>query len=297
MNRPEPHAPPSRETITSLRITVLSDNFVIATNALGEHGLSLFIEADDRRILFDTGQSRVALDNAEALGIDLTHLDAVVLSHGHFDHTGGLADLLPECSPAAILLHPAAVEPKYDGLGAPPHRAIGMPAAALQSLDALRDRIVWTRSATEIVPGLWCTGEIPRLPGNAQSIGDFFLDPECRTPDPLCDDQALYVNTPDGLVVIAGCTHSGLANTLDRACTLHGCESVHALLGGFHLMGAARPRLEAGAAAIAGRACRILAPCHCTGLQAHAHLRTVFPGEVRDVGVGTRLVLAGPAAA
>ena len=95
--------------IKRLRVTVLADNCVAARDLLAEHGLSMLIEADGRRILFDTGQGKVLRANADALGISLSPLDAVVLSHGHDDHTGGLAGLLREVSPAAIFLHPAAL--------------------------------------------------------------------------------------------------------------------------------------------------------------------------------------------
>lgn len=279
--------------IQQLKITVLTDNYVAAPNLLAEHGLSMLIEADGQRILFDTGQSRVVLHNAETLGISLTGLDAVVLSHGHYDHTGGLADLLPERSPAAVFLHSAAVESKYIRGEHPPHRSIGMPKISRQALDALRARIVWTDSATEVVPGVWCTGEIPRVPGNGQSTSGFFCDAECRTPDPLADDQALFIETPDGLVVITGCAHSGIVNTLDRACTLSGHNEAYALVGGFHLGRAARDQLDAVVYAVGRRNCRLLSPCHCTGLGAHAYLRARFHTLVRDVGVGTQIVLGG----
>ena len=115
--------------IERLRITVLADDHVAAPNVLAEHGLSMLIEADDRRILFDTGQGKVLRGNADALGIRLSGLDAVVLSHGHYDHTGGLAILLRECSPSAIFLHPAALQPKYaksDNAAASFHRHSGV---------------------------------------------------------------------------------------------------------------------------------------------------------------------------
>jgi aspartate racemase len=190
--------------IKRLRVTVLADNCVAARDLLAEHGLSMLIEADDRRILFDTGQGKVLRANADALGISLSPLDAVVLSHGHDDHNGGLAGLLREVSPAAIFLHPAAMQPKYAKSENPPHRSIGMPESSRQALDAVQDRIVWTRSATEVVPGVWCTGEIPRLPVNEQTPTGFFLDADCREPDPIADDQALFIDTTSGLVVIAG---------------------------------------------------------------------------------------------
>lgn len=161
--------------IDHLEITVLADNYTAVPNLLAEHGLSMLIEADDRRILFDTGQGRVLCGNADELGVVLSGLDAVVLSHGHYDHTGGLAPLLRESSPAAIIAHPAALRPKYAKAGKPPHRSVGIPESSRQALSAFHDRIVWTQCPVEVAPDIWCTGEIPRLPGNEPADTGFFL--------------------------------------------------------------------------------------------------------------------------
>lgn len=276
--------------IGSLRITVLADNYAAAPNVLAEHGLSMLIEADGRRILFDTGQGRVLSDNLSALGISLDPLDALVLSHGHYDHTGGLPAVLSEFRTGAVFVHPAALERKFAWRERPPFRSIGIPAHSYEALKGVQDRVVWTRAATEVVPGVWCTGEIPRKRQDEPRARLFFLDEEGREFDPLLDDQALFLETKRGLVIVAGCAHAGVVNTVEHICRLTGRDELHALIGGLHLGRASQEQLEETGNALDRVHCRMLAPCHCTGMNAHAFLRTRFHSLVQDMGAGSRLV-------
>jgi len=273
--------------VDDLRITVLAENTVRRADLLGEHGLAFWIEADGRRILFDTGQGRVLRHNTEQLGIPLDTTEIVALSHGHFDHTGGLKSVLGAQRQVAVYLHPAAVESKYARQNAPPHRYIGIPDFSEQALRRQTERVVWTHEPTELTPGVYLTGEIPRGNDFEDTGGPFFRDASCTDPDPLIDDQALYVETPIGTVVVLGCAHAGVVNTLDCIAELTDGDRVHAVLGGMHLVRADQRRLEATAAALARRGVQRIGTAHCTGTRATTHLWSQLPDRCFECCVGT----------
>lgn len=201
--------------MSNFRITLLADDTVAARSSRGEHGLCFHVETGDRRILFDTEQGLVLADNARALGIDLGAVDTVVLSHGHYDHTGGLPTVLATArAPVAVHLHPDALQPKYHGA-----RAIGMPPAARDALKTPACRLIFSREPGEVAPGLFRTGEIPRRHPEEALAEIFHLDPGGITPDPLLDDQSLYFDTPQGTVVLLGCAHAGVIHILEHVQT------------------------------------------------------------------------------
>ena len=152
------------------------------------------------------------------------------------------------------------------------------------------ERVVWTRAATEIVPGVYCTGEIQRANSHEGREPGFFLDEDGRAPDLLIDDQALFIETTCGLVVVAGCAHAGVVNTVDQVCRLAGRPGIFAMLGGFHLGRASHKRLEETGSALGRRNFQFLAPCHCTGIGAQTYFRARFHSLVHDMGAGSSVV-------
>jgi 7,8-dihydropterin-6-yl-methyl-4-(beta-D-ribofuranosyl)aminobenzene 5'-phosphate synthase len=270
-----------------ITITVLAENTARGAGILGEHGLAFWIETGTQRVLFDTGQGMALVPNAARLGIDLATADAIVLSHGHFDHVGGLEAALAAAPGARLYLHPRATERKYSGA-----RCISLPFVETEAFRLAGRRVVATRKSCEVVPGVWMTGEIPRTNDFEDTGGPFFLDAALAQPDPLLDDQALYLPTAQGVIVIFGCAHSGAINTLRHIASLTGDTRIRLLLGGLHLESAAPRRMEETVRAL--RVCRPqkMGFCHCTGLPAIRRLWDEFPDACLQAHAGLRLELA-----
>jgi len=274
----------------SIRVTVLVENTAFGRHTLGEHGLAYWIEAGEHRVLFDTGQTPESLlHNAEHLSIDLSTADAVVLSHGHYDHTGGLESVLELTDKAKIFLHPGALKRRYsrqkDGkvlaIGIPP----GMTEAHIRSQTA---SLAWTDGVTELVPGIHVTGYVHRENDFEDTGGAFFLDEECRHPDPIEDDQAVFFDTSEGTVVLLGCAHAGVVNTLRSVRAETGGRPIHTVIGGMHLVNASPERMDRTIDALRELDVERLAPAHCTGARAQAILAAEFPDTWEPTHVGSR---------
>jgi 7,8-dihydropterin-6-yl-methyl-4-(beta-D-ribofuranosyl)aminobenzene 5'-phosphate synthase len=221
-----------------ITIRCLVDNCVQYSSALwGEHGVAFLVETPGGRLLFDTGQSgTVLIHNAEQMGIDLGHVDALALSHAHFDHSGGLASFLEVCCPdLPLFANPDLFQNRYTLLREG-NRSIGLRI----SREVLSQRLDLRLSAApaKIFPGVWTTGEIdqrPEFEGRSPRHGIIVGDQ--WQPDPYRDDLSLVVETPQGLIVICGCCHAGLLNTLAHIRRLFEGE-ILAIFGGTHLGGA-----------------------------------------------------------
>ncbi|HOX39695.1 MAG TPA: MBL fold metallo-hydrolase [Candidatus Brocadiia bacterium] len=273
----------------SLRITVLIENKSSGPGLKAEHGLSMWVETGGFRFLFDTGQSSAFISNAAQLGIKVADADAVAISHGHYDHTGGLGALLKAFKPPAFHLHPNARRERYIRMGDPPHKSIGMPSHSLEEIGRVGIKAQWTTAPTRLTEKIGLTGPVPRLTDFEDVGGPFFMDAACGIPDDICDDQAAWVETEDGIVVLLGCAHSGVVNTLDYVSGILGERRIKAVIGGMHLLLADERRLRETISALRRYKVGLLAPCHCTGDHAIAYIREHFAGEVLQLGGGSRL--------
>lgn len=266
-----------------MKLTVLMDNHTeIDVYHLGEPAVSYWIEADGKQFLFDTGYSDAFLKNAKAMGIDLTTADAILLSHGHIDHTGGLPALLalPFAQKPRLIAHPHALLPKqWSGMD------IGIPF----SMAELQEKVSMEVSKEP----LWLTehlvflGEIPHTVDfePAYAIGETVVDGQ-SVPDVITDDTALAYVTEKGIYIITGCSHAGICNIVQYAKAVTGKTKVLGLLGGLHLL-EENERSSKTIAFLAKEQISALFPCHCTSFAVRAALHAVSP--VGEVGVGMTL--------
>lgn len=271
------------------RITVLVENTASGHDLLAEHGLAFWIEFGRHRVLFDTGQGNVLSGNAHQLGVRLELTDAVILSHGHYDHTGGLPNLLQTRPRPKVYAHPAAFQSKYARNTDGTVRNIGIPSLDESKVRQKAHELIWTNGPTEICPGLFVTGKIPRVTDFEDTGGPFFLDQQCHQPDPLIDDQAVYFDSSEGTVVLLGCAHAGVINTLQYIRQLTDHKPIHALMGGMHLMNASRERIHRTVESLEQFEIDLLAPAHCTGMVATTELCTAFANTCLPCAVGATM--------
>jgi 7,8-dihydropterin-6-yl-methyl-4-(beta-D-ribofuranosyl)aminobenzene 5'-phosphate synthase len=251
------------------RITTLSDNIVGLGDFLGEWGLSILVETENATTLFDSGKSISAGYNADTMGIDLGTIDKIVLSHGHYDHTGGLPHILRKMrKEVEIIAHPDIWSAKYSRRQGEPERYIGLPFQRYE-LERLGARFNLTSKPVSITNTITTTGEIPMVTSFEEIDKTLFVRKDTGwQPDELMDDQALIISTRRGLIVILGCAHRGMINTLYHARQLTGVETIHAVIGGAHLMNASKERMCKTIAASRELGVERLGLCHCTDLPA-----------------------------
>lgn len=277
-----------------ISVTVLVENTARGAGILGEHGLAWWIDTGSHRVLFDTGQGLALQHNALTLGIDLARADAIVLSHGHYDHVGGLESVLSVAPRAALYMHPRAIEPKFSGSGGgSTGRHISQAFLEQERFRAPGRMVVQSVEPHEVVPGVWMTGEIPRTNDFEDTGGPFFLDADLRQADPLLDDQALFFTADEGVVVVLGCAHAGVINTLACVSRLTGHDRIHAALGGMHLEHASPHRMAQTFVGFHHYHVQRLGPMHCTGPRATIAFCNAFGDRCECAAAGTRFSFKG----
>jgi 7,8-dihydropterin-6-yl-methyl-4-(beta-D-ribofuranosyl)aminobenzene 5'-phosphate synthase len=254
------------------RITTLAENTAGSPRTFAEWGFGALIEADGKNILMDTGLGHAITHNAEVLDVDLRKIDLIVLSHGHADHTGGLQRVLRSIRrEVPVIGAPELWDQKYSTRGTTTPKYIGIPyqRAELESLGA---RFNLSKEPIKLSKNVMTTGEVPVVTDFEKVGGDTLLvkvDGDYQL-DQFPDDRALIVTTELGLVVILGCAHRCLINTLYHAQNLTGIKRIHTVVGGCHLMDASEERIMKTIAALKDLDVQNVGVSHCTGLKAGA---------------------------
>ena len=274
-----------------IKVITLSEN-TANYGFLAEWGLSILVDVDGTRILMDTGMSVSATHNAQLMGVDLTKIDRIVLSHGHADHTGGLREVLSLKKGTEVIAHPDIWATKYTRRdGQAYEQFIGVPFMR-EELESRGARFNLTKEPVYINEHIMTTGEIPMLTSYEQIENNLFTkEGGILYPDKLADDLALIIDTDFGLVVILGCAHHGIVNTLRHAQKLTGKELVYAAIGGTHLFRASDERIEETIADLKEMGIQKLGVSHCTGFHASARLVQEFGDVFFMNNAGTRLIL------
>jgi 7,8-dihydropterin-6-yl-methyl-4-(beta-D-ribofuranosyl)aminobenzene 5'-phosphate synthase len=297
------------EPVDRLNVTILVDNFVDSTlrsspglsrhrdrkidqPLLAEHGLSLFLEITHQGVtdsfLLDTGSTSLTVGyNAEKLGINLRKLKGIFLSHNHKDHTTGLEDVLAITGPVPVFIHPYGFYTKW--VKSRPSRLDKNRLAELGAMWRAEE------GPQPMAPFLWTTGPIARTTDFEEIIGlsDRKVEKEgVMEEESFLDDGAVLMKVKGkGLVIVTGCAHSGIVNTIRHCQKLGGNDKIHAVIGGFHLTQAPPERLTKTIQALKEKEIRCLAPSHCTGFEAMAAIRQACPESFVIPSVGTRIEL------
>lgn len=263
-------------SLETVKITTICENSAGSRYLLGEHGLALLLEVEDQKILFDTGAGLTLTNNAQALGIDLNDLDAVILSHGHFDHTGGLLSLLKHVDEVPVYAHPKIFEAKHRLADKNELKHIGIPCSK-QDLENKGANFYLNREATNLGHRIMLSGEIPQTVQNPGADQHFFIKTFSGVvKDPLQDDQAVIIDAPQGLIVVLGCAHAGIINTLYHAIQITGNKMIHTVLGGTHMMNLSFSQINSIVEQLHHFGLQQIAPCHCTGMKARFALYSAF---------------------
>ncbi|NMB12603.1 MAG: MBL fold metallo-hydrolase [Firmicutes bacterium] len=276
-----------------MKAHILTDNRAAAPGIVGEHGLSVFIEHKKMNILFDTGQSGIYCINAGHMGVELDRVDCVVLSHGHYDHCGGLTHFPTRDESPKVYVHKDAFRKKYalnsDG---ETYREIGIPWV-LDDLGGIEDDVVFTGGHTSLAPGIDLIAEVPYVTSFEKVNPHLYVgDASHKSPDPMNDEQMLVIDGDEGLSVFLGCSHPGIINCLHHILRMFPGKHVDTLVAGMHLENAEPERVNVTIRQMLDLNIRRVIPLHCTGIVAITEMKRLLGDRCLMLCAGDSLELA-----
>ena len=284
--------------VETLALTVIMDDRGgMNTPFLGQHGvaflLELTVKGEKHPILFDTGaQSEPVLANMRTAGIDPACIEMIVISHSHYDHTGGLEGLVRAIGRAdlPIIAHPDLFRTSF--IAEPFFRHVGIPGPDLRRrVESLGGRWVLSHEPVMLATGVMYSGTVPRQ-NNLETAAGMRLFHEhdgAIHPDGIEDDVSMYVHTPRGLVVITGCAHAGIVNIMEYGKQLTGKDDIYAVVGGFHLTGADDRRIDWTIEQLSASVSGPVYSGHCTGLKAEGRLLERLGEQYRSFHSGKQI--------
>lgn len=259
-------------------LTILADNIVPGkSEILGEHGFSVYLETSEGNFLFDTGRGKTIIHNAVVCRKDLKSLRKVILSHGHADHTGGLPEVLRFHGQIDVLGHPDIFISRFRMDGSGNRKYSGIPYAK-GYLEKKGARFVFNTESIEIENGIYLTGEVPRTTRfEAADMENRFAERMGEiVPEVISDDQAMVIKTKGGILIVLGCAHSGIINTINHAVKITGADTIFGIVGGTHLGFSGETQLKETIEALKTYQIQNLIPAHCTGIPASIRLSQQF---------------------
>jgi len=274
------------QTVRSIKVTTLADNVVYDGRLLGQFGFSAYLEITGHRgkkhtIIFDTGRKKGALlYNIKALKLDLSSLECIILSHGHHDHTSATVELIKRARrKVKVIAHPNTFLPKFKIEKGKRHHH-GVPRGERKT-DILKSggQIIETTQPNEVVPGVLTSGEIKRVtPFEKITWKNFTVIDGKPTRDHVLDDQGLFINIErHGALVLSGCAHAGIINTLQSALDVTETEKLYGFIGGTHLIRPKEKRLAETLRKLKEFDLQLISPAHCTGHKSIATISQAFP--------------------
>jgi 7,8-dihydropterin-6-yl-methyl-4-(beta-D-ribofuranosyl)aminobenzene 5'-phosphate synthase len=282
-----------------MRITILIDNNKNPSkpDLVAEHGLSLLVETNYSKLLFDTGASDLFIHNSKVLGIDLEAVDAVVLSHGHYDHGGGLALFLKINKRATVYIGPGALDIHFAKLFGILTKDIGLNRKALEPFS---DRLFPVEKMTEIVKGTYVVPQINTLSKKPRDIGMFYRRTATTSgKDDFSHEMMLVVTEEQGMTLLTGCSHKGIFNIVSSAESQFPQFAIKAIVGGLHMTNPATKKLSEskediksiGASLFQNDKVQKLFSGHCTGDMAYSLLKQEMGNKLESISVGMQIVV------